>query len=52
MFGYRLQKIWRQPSIAWIEQTLSELADEYGYGDVWLYGNYHERQYRATAYRS
>ncbi len=31
MFGYRLQKIWKQPSVAQIERTLSELATD-GYG--------------------
>ncbi len=46
MFGYRLQKIWKQPSVAQIEKTLSDLADKYGYEDVWLYGNYYEGLYR------
>ncbi len=45
MFGYRLQKIWKQPPVAQIERTLSELADKYGYGDIWLYGNYYEGLY-------
>ncbi len=43
MFGYRLQKIWKLPSVSQIERTLSELADKYGNGDIWLYGNYYER---------
>lgn len=32
----------RYPSIDKIEKTISNLADKYGYGDVWLYGDYYE----------
>ncbi len=35
----------RRPSVAEIERTISEVADKYGYGDVWLYGKYYEGTY-------
>lgn len=31
----------RQPTVAQIERTISEVADDYGYGNVWLFGNYY-----------
>lgn len=35
----------KRPSVAKIEKTISEMADKYGYGNVWLYGNYYEGVY-------
>lgn len=35
------RKDWKQPTVAQIEKTISRVADEYGYGNVWLFGNYY-----------
>lgn len=32
---------WRQPSVKEIEKAVSEIADEFGYRRVWLFGNYY-----------
>lgn len=45
MFGKA--KKWKQPSVAKIEKTVSEIADRFGYGNVWLFGNYYIGSYSA-----
>lgn len=35
----------KQPSIKKIERSISEVADRFGYGNVWLFGNYYEGLY-------
>lgn len=42
MFGLRKRRKWGRPTVSDIEEVVSELADRYGYGDIWLYGNYYE----------
>lgn len=32
---------WRQPSVREIGKAVSRVADEFGYGNVWLFGNYY-----------
>ena len=46
MFGkFRRKKKEECPSTDDIVKIVCELADEYGYGDIWLYGNYYEGIY-------
>lgn len=35
----------RKPTVPQIERRVSKVAEEYGYGNVWLFGNYHEGLY-------
>lgn len=49
MFGgrgrYTRSGRWKQPSVEFIEKAVSKVADEYGYGNVWLFGNYYVGAY-------
>lgn len=36
---------YRQPTVREIEKAVSRAADEFGYGNVWLFGNYYEGIY-------
>lgn len=43
MISFRRRR--RQPTVAQIERAISKVADEYGYGNVWLFGNYYAGLY-------